>query len=261
MSYHPIESVHLGPLDLHIWGLLVALGFLAGSLVTVRFGERWGLPRERLWTLSLIVLSAALFGSRLLWALQPSEVEKSLRDPVSFVAVWRPGLTLIGGLLAGLFAGVTYARLASLPLRVTVDAVGMGLGLGIAIGRIGCLLTGLHPGKPTSLPWAIDYLGAPRHPIPAYESLLGLGLLALALILARGRRRPGMLGITVVVGYLTGRSLLDLLRAAPATPGADPRLLGSLTLTQSLSLIAIPLLVALAFRLGSRVARAKGQST
>ncbi|MCL4368546.1 MAG: prolipoprotein diacylglyceryl transferase [Actinobacteria bacterium] len=152
------------------------------------------------------------------------------------------GLALIGGLLFATVAGVWYARRVRLPILPTADLAAPGLGLGIAIGRIGCFLTGLHPGRPTSLPWGIAYLGAVRHPIPLYESVIGLGLLALGLALLRRRLPPGVVAVAVGLGYLVGRSLLDLLRAPVGVPGADPRFVGGLTLTQALSLVLVPLL-------------------
>lgn len=105
------------------------------------------------------------------------------------------------------------ARRVRLPALSTADLAAPGLGLGIAIGRIGCYLTGLHPGRPTLLPWGIEYLGAVRHPIPLYESVLGLSLLRLGFTLLRRRLYPGVVAVSVGIGYLVGRSLLDFLRA------------------------------------------------
>ena len=51
------------------------------------------------------------------------------------------------------------------------------------------------------------------------------------------------MGLSVALAYLVGRSLLDLLRAE-SVAGADPRLIGSLTLTQGITLVAVPILVA-----------------
>jgi prolipoprotein diacylglyceryltransferase len=111
--------------------------------------------------------------------------------------------------------------------------------LGLAIGRIGCFLTGLHPGRATTLPWGIDYLGAVRHPIPLYESVLGVALMLVALLLLSRRLPAGVTAVALVVSYLVSRSLLDLLRA-DGVSGADPRLGGALTLTQGLTLLLAP---------------------
>lgn len=242
MPYRTIEMLTLGPLHIRTWGLLLALGIFAGTVLAARLADRRGLPGDGLWTLAVVVTVAGVLGSRILWALQPGTIAGTFADPLTLVAVWRGGLTLIGGVLAAVPAGILAARRVGLPLWPTVDVVAPGFGLGIAIGRLGCYLTGLHPGRPTGLPWGIDYLGAVRHPIPLYESVLGLGLLALGLLLLRRRLPTGTVGLSVALAYLVGRSLLDLLRAE-SVAGADPRLIGSLTLTQGITLGAVPLLV------------------
>jgi prolipoprotein diacylglyceryltransferase len=63
----------------------------------------------------------------------------------------------------------------------TGDLYAIPLALGIAIGRIGCFLTGLSDntyGIPTNLPWAINFGdGIPRHPTQLYEILFLLALI------------------------------------------------------------------------------------
>jgi phosphatidylglycerol:prolipoprotein diacylglycerol transferase len=242
MPYHPIEMFQLGPLHLRVWGTMVGLGIFSGAWLTVRLARGRGIPAERVWTLAAVVMGAGVLGSRVFWALQPSLLGETLTHPWRMLEVWRGGLTLIGGLLFATLAGVWYARRARLPVLRTADISAPGLALGIVIGRIGCLLTGLHPGRPTSLPWGIEYLGAVRHPIPLYESLIGLSLLVLGLALLRRRLPPGVVAASVGLGYLVGRSLLDLLRAPVGLPGTDPRFVGGLTLTQALSLALVPAL-------------------
>jgi len=244
MWYRTVQMITLGPFHIRLWGLLVGEGIAAGLLLTARLARRCDIEDQYVWNLGAIVLIAGIVGSRLLWALQPSVVGDTLAHPVQAVAFWRPGLTLIGGLLAAIIAGIWYVRRARLPVLVIADLAAPGFGLGLAIGRLGCFLTGLHPGRPTGLPWGIDYLGAIRHPIPLYESLLGLILLGLGLMLLRRRITPGATAASVTATYLVGRSLLDLLRAGKLS-GSDPRLFGGLTLTQTVSLVAAPLALGL----------------
>lgn len=243
MSYHVVEVVHLAGLHIHVWGLMVGLGIFVGAWITARLAPRYGILPERVWTLSLIVAVAGILGSRVLWALQPSLLGRTLEDPFLALRVWEGGLTFVGGLLGAVLAALWYLRRSGLPLRRVADLVVPGFGVGLAIGRLGCFLTGLHPGEPTSLPWGIDYLGAVRHPIPLYESGLGLLLAAAALLLLRRGLRPGLVGLFGGAGYLTFRSLLDLLRAGEQVTGADPRFVGAMTLTQAIAVAAVPVLI------------------
>jgi phosphatidylglycerol:prolipoprotein diacylglycerol transferase len=243
MPYRTFEMFQIGPFHLRTWGLMVGIGLAVGLFTAAWAARKRGISTDKLYLLAFIGVVAGIFGSRLGWALQPAEIGETLAHPLRLISFWEPGLTLVGGLILGFGAAIIYAWRARVPLRRMFDAVVVGLGPTIAIGRIGCFLTGLHPGKATTLPWGIDFLGAVRHPIPLYESLLGLALFAFALILYRRRAPAGTVALGGGIFYLVGRSLLDLLRA-PGISLSDPRLLAGLTLTQTISLFAIPALAA-----------------
>jgi phosphatidylglycerol:prolipoprotein diacylglycerol transferase len=242
MPYRVIEMIQIGPLHIKTWGLLVGIGLLAGFLVAASAARRRGVPTDKFYMLAFIGVLGGIVGSRFVWALQPSEIGQTFSHPLRLVSVWQPGLTLVGGLIFGFGGAIIYAWRARLPLRTTLDAAAMGVGPAVAIGRVGCYLTGLHPGKPTSLPWGIDYLGAVRHPIPLYESLLGVMVFGLALLLYRRRVPAGVTALAVGVTYLVFRSLLDLLRAS-GVDGPSALVLGGFTLTQAVSVFAIPALL------------------
>ena len=239
MPYRIIDMFQMGPFHIRTWGFMVGIGIAAGLFIAAAAARRRGLSTDKLYLLAFIGVIAGIFGSRIGWAVQPSEIGETIAHPLRLISVWQPGLTLVGGLVVGFGAAIIYAWRARVPLRRTFDAVAVGLGPTIAIGRIGCYLTGLHPGRPTSLPWGIEFLGAVRHPIPLYESLLGVALFAFALVLYRRRLPAGIVALSGGAFYLVGRSLLDLLRATGVS-GSDPRLLAGLTLTQTVALFMIP---------------------
>lgn len=84
------------------------------------------------------------------------------------------GHSLAGALAGGILAVEIYKRWAGMR-GSTGGVLVLPLCLGIAVGRIGCLLSGIDDytyGTPTTLPWAWDFGdGVPRHPVPVYESL------------------------------------------------------------------------------------------
>jgi len=98
----------------------------------------------------------------------------------------------------------------------TGDAFVFPLILGIAVGRIGCFLTGLPDhthGVHTNLPWAVDFGDGPRHPTQLYE-IAFLLLLGVALLI-RTRRGPmwnGQLFRLFMLGYLAFRFAVEFIK-------------------------------------------------
>ena len=171
-------------------------------------------PSQRL-DLLVGCLVGALVGSRLLaWAEAPAAFTARLSTPDA----WLRGKTIVGGLLGG-WLGVEIAKRHAGIARSTGDAFVLPLAVGIAIGRVGCFLTGLADrtfGLPTALPWGVDFGdGLRRHPTQIYESLFALGLAAATPFAARRLRREGDLFLAFVAVYLGFRFAIEFLKPRP----------------------------------------------
>ena len=92
--------------------------------------------------------------------------------------LWLSGLPGIARSIEGAVAGAIvaieiYKRIAGITLR-TGARFALPFAVGVAVGRIGCFLSGLDDfthGTPSNLPWAHDFGdGVPRHPVQLYES-------------------------------------------------------------------------------------------
>jgi phosphatidylglycerol---prolipoprotein diacylglyceryl transferase len=134
------------------------------------------------WAVVAAAVAGAALGSRLLFLLEdPQLTWQNFRDPAYLMG----GKTIVGALIFGMIAVELFKRYIGVR-QSTGDLYAIPLALGIAIGRIGCFLTGLSDntyGTPTTLPWAIDFGdGIPRHPTQLYEIIF---LLLLILILYR----------------------------------------------------------------------------
>ena len=149
-----------------------------------RSGE--ALPVEpNLWIIVGAVLGAAA-GSKLL-ALAESfhQFWPHRADP----RAWLAGKTIVGGLMGG-WIGVEIVKKRLGIRRSTGDLFVFPLIIGMAVGRIGCFLTGLEDhtyGVATSLPWGVDFGdGVLRHPTQLYDIVV-LFLIAGVLLIRRRR--------------------------------------------------------------------------
>jgi len=203
-----------------------ALGYISGYLVYKRERSRHGdvVPEPQRWTVLAAAAVGALVGCRLLGlAEQWPAVLAAWRSGDLLRLLFSPGgKTVVGGLLGG-WLGVEIAKRFSGIHRRTGDLFVLPLCVGIAVGRVGCLLAGLADdtyGKPTSLPWAVDFGdGIGRHPVQAYEILF---LILIAMLVSRKDKLPeGARFRIFLASYLAWRVVIDFLKPQPLLRGLD----------------------------------------
>jgi phosphatidylglycerol:prolipoprotein diacylglycerol transferase len=193
-------------------------GYATYRLMRARQGD--ALSDERRWLIIATTAVGALFGSRILGLL-----EQAPRSGWHWHQLLVPGgKTIVGGLLGGWLAVEIVKRIAGIHSR-TGDLFAVPLCVGIAIGRIGCFLAGLADdtyGKPTSLPWGVNFGdGIPRHPTQLYELLF---LAVLGFILWKWNAKPHTNGVifrAFMAAYLGWRLLIDFLKPQPLAHGLN----------------------------------------
>jgi len=211
--------VHLGPFAVAPHQPLEALGAFLGFRLYLRLRGGAGdpLPAERRLVVMAAAIVGAALGSKLLAiAFAPPPTLAGLLDPRLLLA----GKTIVGGLLGGL-AATELVKWRIGERTATGDLYVFPLIVGIAVGRVGCFLTGLADdtyGVATALPWGIDFGdGVARHPTQLYE-IAFLALLAGALALRARRPYPrGDLFKLFMAVYLAWRLAVDFLKPAHAT--------------------------------------------
>lgn len=221
ISYSPIVKVHLGPLAISPHGLGIAVGFLAGARLLLPDARKRGITPEQIYALLMRGAVGAVIGARLAY------VANHLGDfsnPLEWFAIWRGGISLLGGIFGGILCALPLMRRWHLPFFATMDAAAPGLALGIVIGRIGDLIVGDHLGKPTSFflgyrctgaASASACVAAPGHAVhmPALYDFISVGLLLLVLLVLRRRARPtGFLILFFGAWYSVGRIIEDFFR-------------------------------------------------
>jgi phosphatidylglycerol---prolipoprotein diacylglyceryl transferase len=177
--------IHLGPLSLHPHMVFELLAYSIGFQIwRLAQKHRADAPKQefRLWLLVAVVLGAALGARGLAWLETPF-------DPLTGQWVL-PGKTIAGGLLGG-WAAIEFTKSKLNLTQRTGDSYVLPLCIGIALGRIGCFLTGLDDhtfGTATTLPWAVDFGdGVWRHPTQLYEAFWLMALLPLGFFLRKLR--------------------------------------------------------------------------
>jgi len=131
----------------------------------------------------------------------------------------------IAGALAGGIVAVELWKAAHGIRRSTGGSFILPLAVGIAIGRLGCFLSGLPDytyGTPTRLSWAVDLGdGVGRHPVQVYESLT-MAVFATVYVRARSRDRSWARDHAfhaMIIVYASQRFLWEFLKPYPKLIG------------------------------------------
>ncbi len=255
IPYIHIPDLHIGPLPLHPFGILVATGVLVGTSVTTRRARALGYDLVKLnsfvtWMLvTAFVLSHMLDQTFYHW----DELKK---NPISLITLWT-GLSSFGGFI-GAFVGIALWKYLELdgnrprrrarphPILPFADLVLSVFPVGWMFGRAGCSSVHDHLGA-TAPPGTLIAVEAPtgaRDEVVTHVGFIDfthghhlrfdLGLLELmftiflAACFALSWRKRVPVGTYVVVSslaYAPVRFAMDFLRI-PESEGGDTRYLG-----------------------------------
>ena len=261
-----IPFLHLGPLTIPTFGLMVATGLLVAAYVLQADFDRrresflkHGYLKESKepshhdegFLIIGIAGLTGLVGARLYHVLEsPREL---MADPSLLIS--RFGFAWFGGFIGGFVALVFLAKHYRIPVLAFMDLCSPAAAVGYAIGRIGCLLSGDGDyGVPTSLPWGMSFPNGvvPTtervHPTPIYEFLIWMGIAVFLWQMGKKTLSGGGVAGRVFCGYLilTGvaRFLIEFIRI-------NPRSFFGMSNAQTASLVSIIVGIVLALRIKS----------
>jgi len=231
-------GIHLGPLYIRFYALILLTGALVGTWLTARRARARGFNPDFIWNGLLWAMVPGLIGARLYHVLTPTPgsgltTAYYFQHPEQILAIWNGGLGIYGAVAGGLFGIWLYSRHHKQPLAPWLDLAVPGLLLAQAIGRWGNFVNQELYGQPSTLPWAI-YIPpdkrlpgyeqyATYHPLFLYESVLNvLACLILLWIERRYRKwlRPGDLVLCYLLLYPPIRIAMDVLRLDSAGVGS-----------------------------------------
>ncbi|MCA1834579.1 MAG: prolipoprotein diacylglyceryl transferase [Actinomycetota bacterium] len=222
-------------------GIGIAVGFLLGGMLMVRYAERKGIVADHVWAMLMRAVFGVIIGARLFYVF--GHLTDYWPNVLDIFKVYQGGLVFYGGVFGGIVAAVPYAKKHHLPFWKILDAAAPGFPLGLIFGRIGDLIVGDHLGGPSTLAFAFRPSGGSVPvSVPGWPACLGnqlgqhlgnahLGchqtalydlwnviiILPIVLWLARKERPDGFMIIFTATFYGFGRLLVDFARTGTAT--------------------------------------------
>jgi phosphatidylglycerol:prolipoprotein diacylglycerol transferase len=237
---HP-DFIHLGPFDIHTYGVMVAIGFMVGLWVAARRAPIEGIKSEQIADLGVWLIITGMLGGKLF------HIIFFWND---FIAGWRAegirslreGFVFYGGFILASLTAVVYARAKRLSLAKLMDVLAPSAALGHMFGRLGCFFNGCCYGKPCALPWAVQFppphlmAGIPVHPTEIYEALGNLAIFVGLTAFYRHKRFDGQIFWMYVLSYGTLRFVVEFFRG-----DYDVHYFGVLTIGHVIALLLIVL--------------------
>jgi phosphatidylglycerol---prolipoprotein diacylglyceryl transferase len=217
--------IQWGPLAIRWYALAYIVGLIAGWALIRRLvadDALWGgaprPSRESIDDLLVYCALGAVIGGRLGNVLF-YDPRFYFAHPLEILQVWKGGMAFHGGLIGATVGIVLFARRYHAPLPTVLDLACLVAPIGIFLVRLANFIKPELWGRPTDVPWAMIFPGAPdrlpRHPSQIYEALLeGLAVFVILAMAARGGgfRRPGLIAGGFGVLYGLARIVCEFFR-------------------------------------------------
>ena len=212
----PIRQFSIGPLTIHLYGVVIAFGLVLATMYCMRRSREFGLTEDYvldgvLWITPFAIACARAYYCIFSWELYAD-------DPISVLYIWKGGIAIYGGVLGAIVGMIVFCRIKKISLGATLDLVLMGFLIGQAIGRWGNFFNReafgaetesfLRMGLLNALTGEITY----HHPTFLYESAWNaLGFVVLH-FLSKKREFDGQIALGYAFWYGLGRFFIEGLR-------------------------------------------------
>ena len=228
-------SLHLGPVRLNAYGLMIALGVVVAVRIAGRRAEARGVGTiDDFSSIAMWAVPAGVIGGRAYHVI--TDIQRFRGNWSEAFMIWHGGLGIWGGVALGVVVGFWRAHIRGLDAWAIISCAAPAIAIAQAIGRWGNWWNQELFGRPTTLPWALrvsdsvaikagEAAGTTFHPTFLYESL-GCVVLAGLLILVERRFQParGRLLAWYAAGYTALRFFIEGLRIDPAHQAGGLRL-------------------------------------
>ena len=212
----PVREFSLGPLSIHMYGLVIVFGLVLAVIYCMRRADQFGLTEDHildgvLWVTPFAFLCARAYYCAFRWDLYAA-------NPISVLYIWQGGIAIYGGVLGAILGMLVFCKIKRISLGATLDLVLMGFLIGQAIGRWGNFFNREAFGAETDA-WLRMGLYSPltdtityHHPTFLYESLWNAQGFVVLHFLSKKRTFDGQIALGYALWYGLGRTFIEGLR-------------------------------------------------
>lgn len=214
--------IRVGPLSLHSYGLLMAIGVALGLWFMFIHAKKQGIDSVKLVDAAFYTILISLVGAKLILLL--SNFSYYTRYPGELLSLARSGGVFQGGLAFGVVFALWYFRRKRIPTWRAADIIGPALALGHGFGRIGCFTAGCCFGRECTVPWGVAFTseyahnltGIPLytllHPVQLYEAALNFVNFLILFVVLRKKVFHGQVFSLYIINYSIIRYFTEFFR-------------------------------------------------
>ena len=250
LTLNPPRGFDIGPLRIHYYGLIIAIGLVLAVVYCSKRASQFGLDEDTLldgvlWVTPVAVICARIYYCAFSWELYAD-------NPISVLYIWEGGIAIYGSVIGAILGVIVFCKVKKLRITAVLDLVSLGFLIGQFIGRWGNFMNRDAFGAETDSFLRMGLMKASTgeityyHPTFLYESLWNFVGFVILHFLSKKRKYDGQVALGYLVWYGLGRAFIEGLRT-------DSLYIGPFRVSQLLAagscVIALALLVILGRKL------------
>lgn len=235
LTMNPPSTFSIGPLTIHLYGAIIALGLILAVTYCMKRSSEFGLKEDDildgvLWVTPFAILCARAYYVIFSW-------EMYADNPISVLYIWQGGLAIYGGVIGAVIGVVVFCKIRHLKISTVLDLVGMGFFIGQSIGRWGNFFNREAFGGETDSFLRMGLMQVSTgnvtyyHPTFFYESVWNLAGFLLLHFFSKRRKYDGQIALMYLAWYGLGRAFIEGLRT-------DSLYIGSFRVSQLLAALS-----------------------
>ena len=216
IEVNPGRTFSLGPLTIHYYGLVIAVGLMLAVVYACRRSRQFGLKEDDvldgvLWITPFSIVCARIYYCAFSW-------QQYAADPVSVLYIWEGGIAIYGGVLGAVIGMAVFCRIKKIKLAAVLDLVLLSFFIGQSIGRWGNFFNREAFGAATDSFFRMGLYNTRTgaweyyHPTFLYESAWNALGFVLIHFLSQKRKYDGQVALYYAAWYGLGRSFIEGLR-------------------------------------------------
>ena len=216
IEVNPPRVLELGPLTIHYYGAIIALGLVLAVMYSCKRGHEFGLEEDDildgvLWITPFAILCARIYYCAFSW-------HEYAANPISVLYIWNGGIAIYGSVIGAIIGMAVFAKIKKVKMMAVVDLILIAFLIGQFIGRWGNFVNREAFGAATDSFFRMGLFNTRTnaweyyHPTFLYESVWNMVGFVILHFLSKKRKYDGQMALSYAAWYGLGRCFIEGLR-------------------------------------------------